>query len=1263
MTSKDEESEDYAGPAEAAEASVNSRPQHNDLSNIGILDFFDLDERPVIILDFENAERPSVAYTNPRLGELRLCEKDDGKSSYSQIHAENDFDSFLEWITRVSDNPQTTTLLYKGIKWTAQTLRNRWRVIIGIMIAEVREQIGVADEPPKKLGNFEKMPPTPKTEQYSLCTASQLHLEPHIHQRDTGILTPPTQEALLFKEKSEEKSEDKTPGPIMRDIFDPLTKSNLSPHICFFLDYDWAATELGPFSSWPGELRRMCNHVMVDPRPAALCCGTAKILIYNEAYTLLIGDRHPRIMGQSLFRAWEEHKDHHEWLFDQALASGSPALVDDSKTIIIREGYQEERYYSVSIIPFNIDSVPNRALYCSIIDTTRKIIAQRRMALLLRLGQELAISRNRQGFWNHLLRGLEPEDSDITYALLYSAGRDDQAALSTSVEYSNQPYEWILEGSLRVPNFDVNVPKNIRSGPEMDAFLSDFGELLNSESPTIISRNDGTIPYPLATAIGDELSSATAAFLPIRSTCTKIAGFLIIGLASQRRYDDDYLLFIQLLSRHLNSSMAAAVLVEDEVQRGRIAAEQAVRDRDRLSEALEIQAREAETIDLRFRRMADMAPVGMFHIDAIGRIVYANNFYYALTKQARDSDKPMLWRDAIVDDDGPVMDIEWACLMRGEFSSSELRLKERFMPDDSYGEEGLGEHRWILTAAYPEFHEDGTVAGVFGCLTDISKQKWTEAFQKRKMLEAIELKRQQENFIDMTSHEIRNPLSAIVQCADMIGTSIAEFGGEEDCDVLVPREIISSFADAASTIAFCAQHQKRIIDDILTLSKLDSDLFYITPVKVQPLDVVKNALKMFDGELQNNDISLEVHFDSSFNDLNVDWLKFDPSRMLQVLINLITNAIKFTHTEPTRKISITTSVSLKAPSSNSDIVYLERTNSRKQNTMENEWGDGEIVYLNIKVQDSGRGLDEHEQTLLFQKFSQASPRTHVQYGGSGLGLFISRELTELQGGQIGLASIAGEGSTFAFYILARRCNAPEVPTLAITKPESRGENQSNPVTRIHSPAPQASVNHRLQAPNEPLKALTISSPIHVLIVEDNIINQKVLTKQLLHVGCIVHVANHGLEALNFLEQSTVSNTLPPNTKGIRCDIILMDLEMPIMNGLTCIREIRMRERDGRIKRRVPVIALTANARMEQIEKAREVGVDSVVTKPFRIGELVTEMKKWVGVGDKRNRCAGECVGECVGGGSVSEDVRGRIRLALENKLERRQFDRRSTGPV
>lgn len=192
-------------------------------------------------------------------------------------------------------------------------------------------------------------------------------------------------------------------------------------------------------------------------------------------------------------------------------------------------------------------------------------------------------------------------------------------------------------------------------------------------------------------------------------------------------------------------------------------------------------------------------------------------------------------------------------------------------------------------------------------------------------------------------------------------------------------------------------HTTRIINDVLTLSKLDSDLLLITPVEVQATSTVSTALKMFREEASKKDIDFEFNIEQSYHDLGIHWVKMDPSRLLQVLVNLTTNAIKFTHSEAIRKISISLGASLEPPLTRSGIHYLPRVGTARDMSLGPDWGQGQVVYLYVQVQDTGRGLSSEEISLLFKRFSQSSPKTHVQYGGSGLGLFISRRLTELQG--------------------------------------------------------------------------------------------------------------------------------------------------------------------------------------------------------------------------------------------------------------------------
>lgn len=240
--------------------------------------------------------------------------------------------------------------------------------------------------------------------------------------------------------------------------------------------------------------------------------------------------------------------------------------------------------------------------------------------------------------------------------------------------------------------------------------------------------------------------------------------------------------------------------------------------------------------------------------------------------------------------------------------------------------------------------------------------------------------------------------------------------------VTVTPDIAHEIVDAAQTIILCAQHQNRIVDDILTLSKLDASLLVISPDRIQPPALLNKALKMYEAEIARADITVEVEIEPSYKALDIDWVVLDPSRLLQVVINLLTNAIKFTQHSMRRRVTISLGASYEKPTGKHHGVSFIPPQKPYQNPLA-DWEDGSEVYLQIAVTDTGPGLSKDEVKVLFQRFSQASPKTYKQYGGSGLGLFISRELCELQGGQIGVA-VKDDKTSFTFFVLAKRPTLP-----------------------------------------------------------------------------------------------------------------------------------------------------------------------------------------------------------------------------------------------
>lgn len=348
---------------------------------------------------------------------------------------------------------------------------------------------------------------------------------------------------------------------------------------------------------------------------------------------------------------------------------------------------------------------------------------------------------------------------------------------------------------------------------------------------------------------------------------------------------------------------------------------------------------------------------------------------------------------------------------------------------------------------------------------------------------------------------------------------------------------------------------------------------------------------MFRAESHSHGIATEVIAADSLSEQGISWVMCDASRAAQILVNLYTNAIKFTKEEAARKITVRYGVSQHNPrQAFSNDIHWAASSAKEPKVEQHEW-DKEELYLTFSISDTGIGMTSQEMRHLFDRFQQATPKTQVKYGGSGLGLFISRQLAEAHGGSLGVMSEVHQGSTFAFYLRVSRTGPPS-------------DMANFPDTKPSTDAVQRDQRGQLET-MVPAKQI-----IHVLVVEDNDLNARILKAQLIKQGCVVSVAGNGVECLERLRDSDIWRD--KNTSTTQIDMILMDVEMPIMDGLTCTREIRRLEGHGDILRHIDIIATTANARSEQVDSALDAGIDAVLPKPFMVKDLMMLMRERLG---------------------------------------------------
>ncbi|KAI4661935.1 uncharacterized protein J4E78_004725 [Alternaria triticimaculans] len=899
-------------------------------------------------------------------------------------------------------------------------------------------------------------------------------------------------------------------------------------HIAFFRTTDWSRSCLGPLSTWSPTLRMFASYVLADSRGACLWWGediSNLTAIYNEAYAPLAGGAHPNLMGSLFQDGYPDLWPSISQYFIQAKRTGTGVNYSSAlPTVVERRGYQEEAFFSGGFVPVGMPGAIEGFMNTTYEVTSQKL-ADRRTTCLNTLAS--VPSQCVDAVCSHILTTLEANANDVPMSMLY---RMDTTPGSNKL---------ILHGQFGFPEgHDLLIQT-----ATIDSEQGLIPDLRRAGIDTMVIEHDERF---LATSWrGWSAPSKKIVVMPIMSG-TRLFGYLVFGTNPFRPHDDICTQFIRDLGRMVSSIISSAVDNESSKKR---------------QEQLET---DLAFSDLKLRHLIDHASVGMCHVSLDGDMLWANDHYYELAgKSPSEHAIGLAFLDAYHEDDRVKADDVWERLIRGaDHVTADLRMKRMYTPPT-----GDPEPAQIQVLAFPYRDEHGSVRSVMACTTDISRLCWAQTFQARLAAEAREAKRQQEAFIDVVSHEMRNPLSAIVHCADAIANAVVECQTQL-ADIPVPcLDTLNDNIQSANVIMQCANHQKRIIDDVLTLSKLDSMLLSITPVAVKPAKLVESIVNIFQAEMKTHNISYSVTPDTSFLSLGIDHLHLDPSRVTQVFINLLTNAIKFVKPSKKPALSIRYGASTSDPRElfPEDMFWATEGKQDGDVTSNPDWGTGEEIYLAFTVKDSGIGLREKEIHKIFERFRQANVKTHVKYGGSGLGLFISKELTEKQGGEIGVSSVQGQGSTFGFYVKTRR---------AEWKPRTLKEMFQQTGNK------EAAMRQ-----------------LHVLLVEDNIINQQVLGKQLKKAGCHVSVANHGLEALEILERETF-------------DIVLMDLEMPVLDGLGAMREIRKREEEQGVlsSERLPVIAVTANVRKEQIDTAIAAGADRIMQKPFKATDLVLMMK-------------------------------------------------------